>query len=95
MKYVFKMVITFLSRPMWRLGRVCDRIYSCWYSVQFKACGENCQVRTCSVFYVPENITIGNNFMSLGNLYMYSSNVEILVGDNVDVSTNVQIGASE
>ena len=72
-----------------------DEINSYWFSLQFKACGEKFSVRTSSVIYGPENITIGNNFSSMGNLYMYCRNGEILLGDNVAVNTNVQIGASE
>jgi galactoside O-acetyltransferase len=94
-KYIFKMVIIYLAQFVRMLGRVCDEINSYWFSFQFKACGEKFSVRTSSVIYGPENITIGNNFLSMGNLYLYCRNGELLVGDNVALNTNVQIGASQ
>ncbi len=47
-----------------------------------------------AVILSPENIIIGNNFYSMGYLYMYGNGGEIVVGDNVSVNTNVQIGTS-
>lgn len=43
----------------------------------------------------PQNITIGSNFESGGNLYLYGHDGEISIGDNCSWGTNIQIGASE
>ena len=43
----------------------------------------------------PQNITIGSNFQSGGNLYLYGHDGEISIGDNCSWGTNIQIGASE
>jgi galactoside O-acetyltransferase len=40
------------------------------------------------------NIKIGNNFRSMGQDYLYGDEGEIVIGDNVAINTNVQIGAS-
>jgi len=41
-----------------------------------------------------ENIKIGNNFRSMGYCYLYGNNGEIIIGDNISINTNVQIGSS-
>jgi galactoside O-acetyltransferase len=52
------------------------------------------KIKTPSVIFSPENIAIGSNFRSMGNLYMYGNEWGILIGDNVSLNTNVMIGAS-
>lgn len=41
-----------------------------------------------------ENIRIGNKFSSMGTDYLYGDEGELIIGDNVLLNTNVQIGAS-
>lgn len=40
------------------------------------------------------NIKIGKNFRSMGHNYLYGDEGEIIIGDNLSLNTNVQIGAS-
>jgi galactoside O-acetyltransferase len=94
LNFFFTMLAFCLRKPSWVLGEICDRVYSYWCSVQFKACGEKFKIKTASVIFSPENITIGNNFRSMGNLYMYGNEGEILIGDSASLNTNVMIGAS-
>jgi galactoside O-acetyltransferase len=94
LKFFFKMLAVCSRRPIWILGEICDRVYSYWCSVQFKACGEKFKIKAGSVVWSPENITIGNNFRSMGNLYMYGNEGEIFIGDSTSLNTNVIIGSS-
>jgi galactoside O-acetyltransferase len=40
------------------------------------------------------NITIGRNFRSMGHDYLYGNEGQIVIGDNLSINTNVQIGSS-
>jgi len=74
--------------------RIILKIYSSYYFFQFKVCGVGLHIKRTSVILSPENISIGNNFSSMGMLYLYANEGEIVIGDNVSLNTNVQIGAS-
>ena len=41
-----------------------------------------------------ENIKIGDNFRSMGHSYLYGNDGEIIIGHNLSLNTNVQIGSS-
>ncbi len=41
-----------------------------------------------------ENITIGDNFRSMGHTYLYGNEGEIIIGNNISLNTNVHIGSS-
>ena len=74
--------------------RIYNRLHCYSFAIQFKSCGNRFRIRSNSIILSPENIVIGNNFSSMGLLYLYGNNGEIIIGDNVSVNTNVQIGAS-
>ena len=93
MNYFSTMLVICLRKPIHMLGRIYTKVSSYWYSVQFNSCGKNFRVDGRSLILSPENITIGKNFSSMGNLYLYGNGGEVLMGDNISVNTNVQIGA--
>lgn len=69
-------------------------IYSSLVRWRFKECGTGLRLTVSTVITAPQNITIGKNFVSMGNLYLYANgDGEINIGDNCDVNTNVQLGA--
>lgn len=94
MKLSLKLFATCLNKIIRTFEGVVDRLYSWFYTVQFKSCGNNFRIRTSAVIRSPQNIIIGDNFLSVGQLYVYGNDGEIVIGDNVAVNTNVQIGAS-
>jgi acetyltransferase-like isoleucine patch superfamily enzyme len=89
-----------LSRVRARLLRVLSPVY--WlellYSgvlrLRLKKCGHRPRFKLSTVIRGYENIVLGNNFSSMGMLYLYADQGYLEVGDNCSVNTNVQLGAS-
>ena len=75
-------------------SRIVRRVYSAWYAAQLRQCGSGFRLGRRSVILSPERITIGDGFVSMGQLYLYATDGDIVIGDNVSVNTNVQLGAS-
>ena len=70
-------------------------IYSLIVSWRFHKCGKGLLIKVSTVITGHKNITIGNDFVSMGNLYLYANDGGSLeIGDNVDTNTNVQFGAA-
>jgi len=60
----------------------------------FKSIGKNFDVAFPFIVTFPNNITIGDNFISMQNLYLYADQGEVVIGNNVAINTNVVIGGS-
>lgn len=78
-----------------RTRRLIDRAFSLWSSVQLKACGGNFSITTEAVIGAPDRITIGDNFLGVGQLSLLANDGEIVIGHNVGVNRNVQINAAQ
>lgn len=95
---MFKRFVIFISYFINNIScvfsRVILKVYNLYCSFLFKTCGVGLNIRRTSVILSPENISIGNNFSSMGLLYLYANEGEIIIGDNASLNTNVQIGAS-
>jgi len=64
-------------------------------AVSLKNCGKNFRIVASKTTIInPENISIGSNFSSMGELYLYGDDGIITIGDNCSFNTNVIIGAS-
>lgn len=64
------------------------------YLCGFKKCGTGLDISFPCVITGAGNIEIGNNFSSLGSLYLYGNEGSIRIGNDVSLNTNVQIGSS-
>ena len=64
-------------------------------AASLQRCGKNFKVVASNTrLFCPENISIGSNFSSMGELHLNGSNGLIIIGDNCSFNVNVQIGAS-
>jgi galactoside O-acetyltransferase len=62
---------------------------------RFRRCGPGLQLKFSTTILGHRNIAIGERFVSSGVLYLYAVDDGYLqIGDNCDVNTNVQLGAS-
>jgi len=68
--------------------------YSALMSRRLKSCGPGFTTTYPMIIYGGENISIGSNFRSMGNTYLYGDDGSILIGDNLSLNTNVIIGSS-
>ncbi len=72
-----------------------ELLYTAYLRTRLRKCGNKVRFRLSTVIKGHENIVIGNNFNSMGALYLYANGGGYLqVGDNCSVNTNVQFGAS-
>lgn len=91
---MLKKIFLLLEKLRLVFMRYINILYSYWYWLQLKQCGSKFRLRTGTVIVSPENICIGNNFESMGQLYLYADDGLIDIGRDVCVNTNVLIGAS-
>jgi len=74
---------------------VADVIFSYIVQHRLQHCGRGLRLRRSTVIFGHKNIVIGNNFVSMGHLYLYANDSGyVQIGDNCDVNTNVQIGGA-
>lgn len=70
-------------------------VYSTFIKLRLKKCGSRLRLKLGAVVIGHENIILGENFSSMGILYLYANGGGYLeVGRNCSVNTNVQLGAS-
>lgn len=90
-------------RRLWRIfvtlcldpGMAVGLLYGALLRLRLRSCGRRLQLRTSTVVRGGRNIVIGDNFSSMGLLYMYANAGGFLqIGDNCAVNTNVQFGAA-
>jgi galactoside O-acetyltransferase len=73
---------------------VAGRVYSAFESMRFRACGRHLRLGLSTSIRGHGAISIGNNFNSMGHLYLYADDGgDLRIGDDCSVNTNVQIGA--
>jgi galactoside O-acetyltransferase len=87
------------KRGLWNLilfviEKYLNKIYSYHNKLKIKSCGLNFNVQYPVTIVDGNNIKIGTDFRSLGNLYLYADEGEIEIGNNISLNTNVIIGAS-
>jgi len=70
------------------------KVYSFLKSQSLRSCGEGFEAQYPLVVRGGENISIGDNFRSMGNTYLYGDEGDIVIGDNLGLNTNVIIGSS-
>lgn len=75
--------------------RLIDRMSSRWTSVQLKSCGASFRITTDAVIGAPDRISIGRNFVGVGQLFLLANDGEIAIGDNVGLNRNVEINAGQ
>lgn len=72
-----------------------DTLYSRMVQHRLQRCGRGLRMSTSTVIFGHGNIVIGDNFVSMGQLYLYANDSGyVQIGDDCDVNTNVQIGAA-
>jgi galactoside O-acetyltransferase len=70
-------------------------LYGCLLRLRVRRCGRGLRLRASTVVRGARNIEIGDDFVSMGRLYMYADgDGSLQIGNNLDVNTNVQLGAS-
>jgi galactoside O-acetyltransferase len=76
-------------------GLVAGVIYSSLVKHRLQRCGRGLQLRWSTVILGHDNIVIGDNFASMGQLYLYANDSGFVqIGNDCDVNTNVQIGGA-
>ena len=71
-----------------------QKTYSLLKKQTLRSCGEGFFVRRPIIILGGENISVGDNFRSMGNSYLYGNGGDIVIGNNLSLNTNVVIGAS-
>lgn len=70
--------------------------YSAFIKLRLRKCGGRLRLTLNTVIKGHKNIVLGDNFSSMGVLYLYASDGGYLqIGRNCSVNTNVQFGASQ
>ncbi len=76
-------------------GKSQDIFWSLVFARSLKSCGKRFRVKAFTTrIWSPENIVIGSNFTSMGNLYLYGNDGQISIGDNCSINTNIVVGSS-
>jgi len=94
---LFSKILNLQGRA-WRFVSIifwAEIIYSALIKMRLRKYGKGLRFRLSTVIKGHENIVLGDNFNSAGNLYLYANNNGYLeVGKNCSVNTNVQFGAA-
>jgi acetyltransferase-like isoleucine patch superfamily enzyme len=70
-------------------------LYSLVARTRLRRCGKGLRLRLTTTIRGHANIVIGNNFVSMGHLYLYANEGGYLqIGNDCSVNTNVQFGAA-
>ncbi len=87
--------ITALVRAALSPSTLLGLAYSACNRWRFRRCGRGLRLRVTTTIRGHRNMEIGNNFVSMGQLYLYATDGGSLhIGDDCAVNTNVQLGAS-
>jgi galactoside O-acetyltransferase len=74
---------------------VASYLYSRIVGLRLRKCGRGLRLRLTSTILGHRRIVIGNNFVSMGHLYLYANEGgSIQIGDDCSINTNVQIGGA-
>ena len=94
-KKIFNQIARVLIGLSQKINRGTNAIRTIPLAVSLKKCGKNFRiVASKTTILNPENISIGSNFSSMGELYLYGNDGIITIGENCSLNTNIQIGAS-
>jgi len=77
-----------------KIKNIFCKIYRLYVTFFILKVGKNFQPAFPLVIVNGENIQIGNNFHSMGLIYLYGNQGKIKIGDNLSINSNVIIGAS-
>ena len=83
-----------LATAVYAIRVLFQRIYSYIKKKSLSRYGNNFNVAYPLTILGGENISVGNNFRTMGQNYLYGNDGEISIGNNISINTNVQIGAS-
>lgn len=73
-----------------------NKAYCYIKKIHLNSCGTKFHVNYPTTIRGGKNIFIGNNFSSMGVLYLYANESgKLIIGDNCSINTNVQLGASD
>jgi galactoside O-acetyltransferase len=76
-------------------GLVVGTIYSALVRPRLRRCGRGLRLRWSTDIRGHRNIVIGDNFSSMGRLYLYANDSGFVqIGNDCAVNTNVQIGGA-
>ena len=71
-----------------------ELFYSLYTGARLKKCGGGLRLKLGAVVRGHENIVVGDNFVTMGAVYLYADAGQLIIGNNCIVNTNVQFGAS-
>ena len=92
---MFSFFARFLIKFSAKISRLINLIKVIPMAASLDRCGSKFRVVAHkTTITCPENIRIGSNFCSTGELYLYGNDGEINIGDNCLINNNVQIGSS-
>src|ERR1700755_2038042 len=70
-------------------------VYTFLVRWRFRRCGHGVRLPLSSTIRGFRNISLGNNFSSMGQLYLYAEGASsIEIGNYCSINTNVQLGAT-
>ena len=70
-------------------------IYSAYIKVRLKKCGKGTRFRLSTFVIGHNNIIVGDNFLTMGFLYLYANDGGYLeIGNGCSCSSNVYLGAA-
>ena len=75
-----------------RLARIKNE---CYLSLVIKKVGKNASIGHGLIIVGGENIIIGDDFNSIGNLFLYGNEGEVKIGNHCSFNNNVLIGAAQ
>ncbi len=85
----------YIINKLWQIiNRVIIRCYGFLIHFSFAECGSGFYPSYPLTVTGPENIKIGNNFSSIGPVYLFANEGKISIGNNFSININVVIGAS-
>ena len=88
-------IARFLIKIILKIGRVINYLQIIPLAFSLKKCGKNFHIiANKTTITSPENISIGSNFISTGDLFLYGNDGKIVIGNNCSFNNNVQIGSS-
>ena len=83
-----------LSWTYGKFGSAVRLLYGCALRPTLGRCGKRFRPGFPLTIKGSENISIGDDFRSMGHDYLYADQGSIKIGHNISINTNVQIGAS-
>ena len=73
---------------------VSRKAYSLLKKQALRSCGKGFEAQPPMIIRGGENISVGENFRSMGSAYLYGDEGGIVIGNNLSLNTNVILGSS-